>query len=152
MLDCLTTVLLAQDQIVWTEQSTLHTFQIILSFVVHERPKVLSFFCLVNGGCYLILLCGSLHTIIVLRELSLCTVIFLHIFLELNNFLFQVRKAAQNCVKQLLKLNLVNYKSHPIGPAVAKFCIKVLQQHTPGGWFFSGVLVYFLFCGLILSD
>lgn len=40
LLQCLSTSLMAQEVAVWSESSTQHTFQILLTFVVHSKPKV----------------------------------------------------------------------------------------------------------------
>merc|ERR1712142_1280282 len=40
LLQCLSATLLAQDTAVWSESSTQHTFQILLTFTVHAKPKV----------------------------------------------------------------------------------------------------------------
>lgn len=40
LIECLSTLLLPQEPQVWSEPSTLRTYQILLSFVVHTKPKV----------------------------------------------------------------------------------------------------------------
>merc|ERR1711962_126480 len=40
LLQCLSASLVAQDAAVWSEASTQHTFQILLTFTVHPKPKV----------------------------------------------------------------------------------------------------------------
>jgi len=80
LLECFSTLMSAQEQAVWTESSTLRSYQIILAFTVHAKPRV--------------------------------------------------RKAAQVAVRSLLKINLLNHRSHPVGPTTAKFCVKQLEQHN----------------------
>ncbi|XP_066913339.1 RRP12-like protein [Clytia hemisphaerica] len=40
LLDCLATTLNAQDPAIWTEHSTQRSFQMMLMFIIHSKPKV----------------------------------------------------------------------------------------------------------------
>jgi len=40
LIECVTTLLLAQDSTVWVDASTLHCYQILLTFAVHAKPKI----------------------------------------------------------------------------------------------------------------